>query len=348
MAQSKDQVTKAGKLVWQGDKGAIQERILNEGTVIVVGRDPSSDILLSNKLVSKRHALFYWEGDKCVITDQDSANGTLVNGKRINAETTLQDGDRIEIGDTVISYYFLGDRMVEGMKTMPLSAPESEAKSAATVRAEEETRAEPPAESKTTPEPAKEAKGQAQVENMPTMIVSATVSEAEKPKTAPEPSPPLTPRTTVPYPGAAEQASQKSNQVQNSAAAGAGAQGAGTGEGEGVDLFAALLEQTRVSHASAQAVQQRWLAVRGKLEEIVDRLDKNAPRMTELTEKVNEASLIDLLDKLTNTPTDVTLLIQMGTHSALLSRLIKAYYNQEGMINLIKDELQAELQQSSK
>ena len=329
MAQTKDQVVKAGKLVWQGDNGAIQERILNEGIVLVVGRDPSSDILISNKLVSKRHALFYWNGDECLIVDQNSANGTLVNGSKISAETTLKDGDRIEIGDTVFSYYFLGDRLVESMKTMPLSAPESVEQPTVAQQMNEESKPEPAPKPETVRPPTKEPERKPKIESMPTMIVNATINEAEAAKPPKESSPPKEPQTTMPYPEAVSQAVEKSP----AAASGSG----------GIDLFAQLLEQTQASHASAQAVQNRWLSVRAKLEEIVTRLDKNAPRMTELSDKVKEATIIDLLDKLTATPTDVTLLVQLGTHSALLSRLIKAYFNQEGVINLINEELQAEL-----
>ena len=328
MAQSKDKVVKAGKLIWQGDKGAIQERMLNAGIVLVVGRDPSSDIMISNKLVSKRHALFYWDGDECLIVDQDSANGTLVNGSKISTETKLKDGDRIEIGDTVFSYYFLGDRMVEGLKTMPLSAPERSDQPTVAQPIDEGAKPPPPPQPETARQSPDEPKPKPKIESMPTMIVGATVKEAKEAKAPQEPSPPNEPEATMPFAGTGAQAAEKPPAASGS---------------DAVDLFAQLLEQTQASHASAQAVQDRWLSVRAKLEEIVARLDKNAPRMSELSGKVREAALIDLLDNLTNTPTDVTLLVQLGTHSALLSKLIKAYFNQEGVINLINEELKGEL-----
>jgi hypothetical protein len=219
--------------------------------------------------------------------------------------------------------------MVEGLKTMPLSAPESTEQPTVAQPIDEGAKPAPPPQPETTRQPAKESPPKPKVESMPTMIVNATVNKAEEAKAPKKSEPPKEPQTTMPIPAAASPAA---------------ATPPAASESEAVDLFALLLEQTQASHASAQAVQNRWLSVRAKLDEIVARLDKNAPRMSELGEKVREAALIDLLDKLTKTPTDVTLLVQLGTHADLLSRLIKAYYNQEGVINLINEELQAELQ----
>jgi pSer/pThr/pTyr-binding forkhead associated (FHA) protein len=57
---------------------------------IVVGRAPGS-------VVSSRHAVILVRSDTCELVDQDSSNGTFVNGKRVR-KATLHDGDRVELG----------------------------------------------------------------------------------------------------------------------------------------------------------------------------------------------------------------------------------------------------------
>lgn len=58
-----------------------------------LGRDPE---------LSRRHAMVRREGERLVIEDLGSTNGTFVNDRRIDAPCELSAGDRIEVGDTVI------------------------------------------------------------------------------------------------------------------------------------------------------------------------------------------------------------------------------------------------------
>ena len=48
--------------------------------VISIGRDPSNDLVLSDSMVSRRHAILEQRDDVFVLRDNGSANGTLVNG----------------------------------------------------------------------------------------------------------------------------------------------------------------------------------------------------------------------------------------------------------------------------
>ena len=68
--------------------------------VISIGRDPSNDLVLSDSMVSRRHAILEQRDDIFVLRDNNSANGTLVNGDRVDAEKTLRDGDLVAIGSS--------------------------------------------------------------------------------------------------------------------------------------------------------------------------------------------------------------------------------------------------------
>lgn len=67
---------------------------------LLMGRDQGSDIVVDDINASRTHAELRFEAQGVwVITDLGSTNGTLVNGREINAHT-LRDGDYITIGMT--------------------------------------------------------------------------------------------------------------------------------------------------------------------------------------------------------------------------------------------------------
>lgn len=69
-----------------------------------IGRDPSRDIQLLDPRVSRKHALLHRAGEGYAITPVKTLNGVRINDAPIEAETTLRDGDRITLGDTVLRY----------------------------------------------------------------------------------------------------------------------------------------------------------------------------------------------------------------------------------------------------
>jgi signal transduction histidine kinase len=68
-----------------------------------IGRDNSNTIRLHDTEVSRRHAEFRCEADRCVLMDKGSANGTYVNNQKIQ-EVELHPGDHILIGQTVLVF----------------------------------------------------------------------------------------------------------------------------------------------------------------------------------------------------------------------------------------------------
>lgn len=68
------------------------------GDVTRLGRHPESEISLDDITVSRRHAEIRRSGDRFVITDSGSLNGTYVNQSRIDDATTLRSGDNVQVG----------------------------------------------------------------------------------------------------------------------------------------------------------------------------------------------------------------------------------------------------------
>lgn len=65
-----------------------------------IGRDPINQIPIDDPLASRVHATIWEDGGTLFIRDEQSSNGTLVNGKRIQ-ETRLRPRDQIQIGNSV-------------------------------------------------------------------------------------------------------------------------------------------------------------------------------------------------------------------------------------------------------
>ena len=79
------------------------ERIELTG-VHTIGRHPSQDIQVMDRLVSKQHCLVRKaaEGWECV--DAGSRNGTFINNKRLVEPWLLKHGDRVMVGATRVTF----------------------------------------------------------------------------------------------------------------------------------------------------------------------------------------------------------------------------------------------------
>jgi len=62
-----------------------------------IGRDPESDIPLDDPSVSRRHVVLNRVYDEYFLEDQNSTNGTVLNGRRV-FKHMLKHGDLLEVG----------------------------------------------------------------------------------------------------------------------------------------------------------------------------------------------------------------------------------------------------------
>jgi predicted component of type VI protein secretion system len=71
--------------------------------VVDVGREPSLQLHLDeDSQVSRRHARFSAQGGSAVVEDLGSTNGTYVNDQPISSPRSLNPGDKVRVGLTVL------------------------------------------------------------------------------------------------------------------------------------------------------------------------------------------------------------------------------------------------------
>jgi hypothetical protein len=73
------------------------KRFYMEQPMLLVGRDALCDVNVSDRQVSRRHASISLEGERYILRDLGSKNGTFVNGQELSGPHVLQDGDEIQI-----------------------------------------------------------------------------------------------------------------------------------------------------------------------------------------------------------------------------------------------------------
>lgn len=77
-----------------------EDRVLNEypvGSNATIGRLPDNTLIIDNPAVSGHHARVFLDGDRYIVEDLRSKNGTYVNEKHV-LRATLQNGDVLLVG----------------------------------------------------------------------------------------------------------------------------------------------------------------------------------------------------------------------------------------------------------
>ena len=64
---------------------------------LVIGRDQSCELVISDRQVSRYHARLERTNEGIVLEDLGSKNGTFCNGTRIETPVLLKDGDKIQV-----------------------------------------------------------------------------------------------------------------------------------------------------------------------------------------------------------------------------------------------------------
>lgn len=75
--------------------------LVDEEAGLVAGRDPSCDVVLQSKEVSRRHARFYVRDGVVVVEDLGSHNGVWIDGQRIEGPAPL--AGAVEVGDVRVA-----------------------------------------------------------------------------------------------------------------------------------------------------------------------------------------------------------------------------------------------------
>ena len=106
---------------------------------LTIGRSSRNDICIGDPFASRLHAELRGEGDQVLLVDMGSANGTYLNGQRVNGTVKLEVGDLVRIGETEIEYASGEQAMLSGA-TVFLSGPAAAALPADTITSPISTR----------------------------------------------------------------------------------------------------------------------------------------------------------------------------------------------------------------
>jgi two-component system cell cycle response regulator len=118
-----DEVPRIPVLTWLAGSEIGKVVRLKRGT-FVIGRGTEVDVPIHGEGISRRHAeLWIRRTGSVYLTDLDSTNGTSVNGKDIGEDSSaLSDGDRIEIGSSLLKFSYQDTELEKVHQTLYDSA----------------------------------------------------------------------------------------------------------------------------------------------------------------------------------------------------------------------------------
>lgn len=187
-----DKIEQPARFFLRSDTGEVLQEYPLDKPEIVIGRAPTSDILLSkDKLTSRRHAHVRYENGRYLLLDEHSANGTFVNGEQIEEAVpyVLHDGDHVGIGEHELVFHFY-DSSVSAVEDLPTVAVNYEPPQEVTYRTREDALATIPSSDEFGTLPDQESDIQALISGQSEPPEEALQQQAHHPLTpvpAPEP-----------------------------------------------------------------------------------------------------------------------------------------------------------------
>jgi adenylate cyclase len=83
-----------------------QRLLLTGSTCWTVGRGDENDFVLSDRWISRNHAMLQsMENGEVYLIDLGSRNGSFINGRRVSVPVTLRSGDQVTFGQTEMDFY---------------------------------------------------------------------------------------------------------------------------------------------------------------------------------------------------------------------------------------------------
>lgn len=97
------------------ERGTYFKFMLRQSNSFRIGRDNTNEIVFHNEFVSSRHAILEYDGKNWSISDQNSTNGTYVNGIRTVSRTLLP-------GDCI---FIMGLKIIIGINFFAINNPDA-------------------------------------------------------------------------------------------------------------------------------------------------------------------------------------------------------------------------------
>jgi ABC transport system ATP-binding/permease protein len=91
---------------------------------ISIGRAEGNTVRLTDRNVSRRHAVLERKGKAFVVRDLGAYNGTFVDGTKVEGECPLEPGAEVRIGDYQISLHMDSSEVTEGSQASRLPGPD--------------------------------------------------------------------------------------------------------------------------------------------------------------------------------------------------------------------------------
>jgi phosphoserine phosphatase RsbU/P len=79
------------------------QRTLPGMAPVVVGRSSEVDLMVPDRMLSRRHARLFLDGCDWFVEDLGSHNGTFLNGARVQSPTRMKDGDVLALGGSTLT-----------------------------------------------------------------------------------------------------------------------------------------------------------------------------------------------------------------------------------------------------
>ncbi len=73
---------------------------------VLIGRNPKCDVVVPRPVVSSVHCILIKDNNKLMVEDNNSTNGTLLNGKPLKHVVELKNNDMLTLGDQRIRVNF--------------------------------------------------------------------------------------------------------------------------------------------------------------------------------------------------------------------------------------------------
>jgi len=98
-----DSSTAEGRVAWRGvvDVEGKRHPLVKSRTVI--GRGSDADITIADSGTSRKHVEILWDGERAMVRDMQSTNGTLLDGRKV-VEAALPPDSTVTIGRTDIVF----------------------------------------------------------------------------------------------------------------------------------------------------------------------------------------------------------------------------------------------------